>query len=208
MSAFRKFDPYSFLKDHEAHAWAANLAKDANFHAVEEPSLADLATLAATVDESRNDAGDTTRIGTPDSICGQWDGEREERAAIAEYCGGAPRAWAEALARLDPDKTPDTVPLQQWRTFVDDCGSFLDDGWAARADALGWSPYNLFGCDRRRPFARLDHQGLLWILKGRRLVELRGDAAVIETESGAQLTFRRTLPSDPKCVVLPWELAP
>jgi hypothetical protein len=32
--------------------------------------------------------------------------ESEERAAVIEYDGGAPQAWAEALARLDPDKPP------------------------------------------------------------------------------------------------------
>src|SRR5262245_59093692 len=43
----------------------------------------------------------------------------EERAAIAEYDGGIPRAWAEGFARLDPDGPPADVPLRRWRTFVD-----------------------------------------------------------------------------------------
>ena len=53
MSAFRKFDPYSFLKNQEAHARPANPAKDAK---VEAPALAPLATLAATIDKHRNEA--------------------------------------------------------------------------------------------------------------------------------------------------------
>jgi hypothetical protein len=39
-----------------------------------------------------------------------WSDAEEERAAIAEYDGGAPRAWAEALARLDPNKPAGDVP--------------------------------------------------------------------------------------------------
>src|SRR5690348_15488396 len=35
-----------------------------------------------------------------------WDETEEERAAIIEYDGGVPRAWAEALARLDPANPP------------------------------------------------------------------------------------------------------
>jgi hypothetical protein len=136
-----------------------------------------------------------------------WTEEHEERAAIATEGSEAPSAWAEALAGLNPDLAPGNIPLRRWKQFVDDAGRFLDGGWAVRADALGWSPLNLFGCDRNKPFARIDHQGLLWLLNGRRLVELRADAAAIETQSGAQLTFRRCLPNDPKSVVLPWELA-
>jgi hypothetical protein len=38
-----------------------------------------------------------------------WTDANEERAAIIEYDGGAPRAWAEALARLDPNKPPSGI---------------------------------------------------------------------------------------------------
>ena len=79
----------------------------------------------------------------------------DERAGIIEFDGGAPRAWAEALARLDPNKPPGDVPPRRWLRFVDDCGRFLDGGWAERAAAFGWGPLDLFGCDRERPFARV-----------------------------------------------------
>jgi len=49
-------------------------------------------------------------IGSEDT----WTDAEEERAAIAEYDGGAPRAWAEALARLDPNKPPGDVPPRRW----------------------------------------------------------------------------------------------
>ena len=98
-----------------------------------------------------------------------WTDAEEERAAIIEFDGGVPRAWAEALARLDPDKPPKHVPPQRWLRFIDDCGRFLDGGWADRAAALGWGPLQLFGCDRKRPFY-IPHRGLLWEVNGGRLV--------------------------------------
>jgi hypothetical protein len=49
----------------------------------------------------------------------------------------------------------------------------------------------LFGCNRRKPFARVDRLGLLWLLNGRKLVMLGADSAAIETEGGGRLTYRR-----------------
>jgi hypothetical protein len=136
-----------------------------------------------------------------------WAETEEERAAIAEYDGGAPRAWAEALARLDPNEPPGDVPPRRWLRFVDDCGRFLDGGWAGRAAAFGWGPLDLFGCDRERPFARVDHLGLLWMLNGGSVVELHRDRAILETESGARQCCRRR-PVELGRVVLAWELSP
>jgi hypothetical protein len=137
---------------------------------------------------------------------GTWTDGEEERAAIAEYDGGAPRAWAEALARLDANKPPGDVPPRRWLRFVDDCGRFLDGGWAARAAAFGWGPLDLFGCDRERPFARVDHLGLLWLLNGGCVVELHRDRAILETERGARQCYRRR-PVEVGRVVLAWELS-
>ena len=135
-----------------------------------------------------------------------WTEHEEERAAIVEHDGGAPRAWAEALARLDPNKPPRQVTLERWWRFIDDCGRFLDAGWAARAAALGWGPLHLFGCDRKRPFARLDHRGLLWEVNGGRLIVLYRDGAIIETLRGDRLRYRRRRPEVGQ-VVLAWKLS-
>jgi hypothetical protein len=127
----------------------------------------------------------------------------DERAAIIEHDGGAPRSWAEALARLDPTRPPGDVPAIRWLRFVDDCGSFLDH-CAAKADALKWTPLQLFAADRVKPFARISRSGLLWIINGRKLAALTAGAASIITPSGGRLTF------NPKTIepggVLPWEL--
>jgi hypothetical protein len=138
---------------------------------------------------------------------GTWTDAEGERAAIIEYEGGASRDWAEALARLDPGKPPRHVPRQRWLRFVDDCGRFLDGGWIDKAAAIGWGPLHLFGCDRKRPFARLDNMGLIWFLNGGKIIELHRDQATIETRMGARLCYR-CRPIEVGRVVLPWELAP
>jgi hypothetical protein len=120
-----------------------------------------------------------------------WGDTEEERAAIVKHDGGISRAWAEGFARLDPGKTPAHVSPKEWLRFVDDCGHFLDAGLSEHAAALGWHSLDLFGCDRERSFAHLDHHvGLLWALNGRRIVELRRDKAIIETQSGTRETLK------------------
>jgi hypothetical protein len=114
-----------------------------------------------------------------------WGEREEERAAIAEYDGGAPRVWAEALARLDPARAPCDIPPKRWLRFIDDCGVFLDDGWATCAEALGWG--------RLKPFARTSRAGLLWSLDGRRLLALSADAAAIATPGGGNQKYRRCM---------------
>jgi len=133
-----------------------------------------------------------------------WGEEEEERAASAEYDGGAPRSWAEALARLDPANPPCDISPKRWLRFIDDCARFLDDGWATRAEALGWGPLDLFGCDRTKPFARLDRAGLLWLIDGGKLLAVTSDTAAISAPGGGRLTFyRRQLETGG---VLAWEL--
>ena len=131
--------------------------------------------------------------------------ELEERAAIIEEGSGARREWAEAFAQLDCARPPADVPSRRWRQFIDDCGRFLDDGWPARAIALGWKPLDLFGADRVKPFARVDQAGLLWLLNGRKLVALTATTATIETQTGARQTYRRC--AGPADRALPRQLA-
>jgi len=134
-----------------------------------------------------------------------WTDDHEERAAVVQYDGGAPRAWAEALARLDAARPPGDVPVARWRQFIDDCGRFLDFGWATQAMRLGWQPADLFGCDRHKPFARIDRMGLLWLLNGRKLLALTDSAATVACANGVpQRYYRAPLPDG---AVLTWELA-
>ena len=129
----------------------------------------------------------------------------EERAAIIEYDAGIPRAWAEGFSRLDPVRPPADVPLRRWQQFIDDVGRFLDSGFVQKATAFGWGPFDIFGCDRDRPFARIDQQGLGWLIAGNRLADLFENTAIIQTWTGARQTWRRK-PSEAGRV-LAWELA-
>jgi hypothetical protein len=135
---------------------------------------------------------------------GAWRDFYEERAAIIEYDSGVSRLWAEGFARLHPDHPPPDVPVTRWQTFIDDIGRFLDGGFAERAAELGWGPLDLFGADRDRPFARIDQQGLLWLIAGNDLIALSHDTATIETSSCARQTYRRK-PNAPGRV-LAWEM--
>ena len=158
---------------------------------------------------NREDAGETPADeGLEYNHCERapsWGEAEEECAAIIEYDGKIPRAWAEGFARLHPERPPGNVPTKRWLSFVDDVGHFLDSSFCAVAVALGWGPYDLFGCDRDRPYARVDQAGLLWLLNGDRLVALTENTATIERRTGARQTYRRR-PGGPGRV-LAWELA-
>ena len=209
MAAFRRFDPYALLAEvpkqprtlaglaglagvtpgianladapcegnRDRGGNAAKVAKPAKVGRGEAGTLATLATLAAPALEIENSA--------------RWSEAEEERAAVVEYDGRIPRAWAEGFARLHPDRPSGDVPAKRWLTFVNDVGRFLDSPFCAVAAALGWGPHDLFGCDRDRPFARIDQAGLLWLLNGDHLIALTENTATIERRTGARQTYRR-----------------
>jgi hypothetical protein len=176
-----------------------------------EAGKSDLKTLARNVlsrDKQRDKPGTPCPILVPATPTAVGQGKtallsEAERAAIVEHEGKIPRAWAEGFAQLDPARPPGDVPPHRWQRFVDDVGLFLDGGFAEQAAALGWGPHDLFGCDRDRPFARIDLAGLLWLLKGDKLVALTADTATIETRAGPRLTYRRK-PVEPGRV-LAWD---
>jgi len=159
--------------------------------------------------EAKGDFGDRAhdRLKHLDHLKPQasWGAAEEERAAIVECEALIPRAWAEGFARLHPDHPLADVPPKRWQQFIDDIGRFLDGGWAEKATLFRWGPLDLFGCDRERPFARIDHAGLLWLLNGDKLVELDCHRAVIERRTGSRQVFRRR-PLAVGEVVLAWEL--
>lgn len=199
MPAFRFFDARSALAEFDnGTVRAAKSAKAAKVDPPPPETLAALATLA----------GVDPPVSAPSAIertARAWGEAEEERAATVEYDGNIPLTWAEGFARLDRTSPPADLPFIRWRRFVDDVGLFLDSPFCAVAAALGWGPYDLFGCDRDRPFARIDQAGLLWLLDGNRLVMLAADAATIEFSTGARQTWRRK-PASPGRV-LAWELA-
>jgi len=92
---------------------------------------------------------------------------------------------------------PEHVPEERWRDAVADARRFLAE-WGEQAVALGWTTDDLFGLapipDRPKPsferLSRYDLTGLVWLLRGRRVIALTEITAVIETASGT-LAYRR-----------------
>jgi hypothetical protein len=209
MGTFRRFDPYAELAKYQPQTLAtlavlAGAASDSE-NREEAPAIPD----SISADQNPCRGGPAAKVAKPakafepDAAASSGEAE-EERAAIIEPDGGILRAWAEGFARLDPDRPRADVPLRRWQRFVDDVGIFLDR-WAAYAAALGWGPYDLFGCDCDRPFARIDQAGLLWLLCGDKLVALTENTATIERRTGAHQTYRRRPAELGR--VLAWELS-
>jgi hypothetical protein len=94
------------------------------------------------------------------------------------------------VQQLDPARPPGDVPPQRWLQFIADADNFLSGGFALQSVALGWEVLDLFGCDRDRPFARIDKAGLLLLLNGKRLVMLTEQSAIVQTATGAVQTYR------------------
>jgi hypothetical protein len=200
MSAYRKF---SDVRQTQVSApGPSKPAKAPKLDPIEAETLGGLGALGEAEPQIRNSA---PLVWSADCALATW-GEAE-RAAIIEHDGDILRGWAEGFARLDPDRPPGNVPLRRWQRFVDDAGLFLDSPFCAVAAALGWGPHDLFGCDRDRPFARIDQAGLLWLLNGDTLVEINRHTAIIERRTGVRQIFRRR-PVAVGEVVLAWELVP
>jgi hypothetical protein len=96
-------------------------------------------------------------------------------------------------------RCPDLVPLDRWQQAVADGKTFLAQ-WGEQAQALGWTTKDLFGLLTApqhakltfNPLSRYDETGLIWLLKGRRVVALTESTAAIEKPaSGAVTMYRR-----------------
>jgi hypothetical protein len=121
---------------------------------------------------------------------------------------GVPAQWSNGVLRLRTMPPPRNYPQQAWRQLIVDAERFLDD-WAAQAAALGWPAWEVFGCDRRASWQRLGAMGLVLLLRGKDVVALTADEAVIRTATGAHQTYRpksrNPLHPGERCLV--WELS-
>ena len=77
-----------------------------------------------------------------------------------------------------------------------DAGVHFADNWALKAFELGWEPSEVFGLHPTAPAARVDAQGLAWLLGGgSRVVALDEEGADIVTPLGSrQRYYRRQKP--------------
>jgi hypothetical protein len=217
MDAFNKFDPYAFL------------ARNSEPETGRCDTLAALATLAP-VEECAHDLARSC-ASPPGSVLaafaglagpqpqadlqmrdGAWPVSAAKAAKIANPdsaqspANKPPQSWIDGVAQLDAERVPGDVPPRRWRQFIYDAARFLDSGFAAQAAALDWDALDLFGCDQKRPYARIDNAGLIWLLNGDRLVALTEQSARIETKSGATLTYYRKPGGLGRA--LAWELDP
>ena len=123
---------------------------------------------------------------------------REMRAGVYDDMQAArnPVSYASALAALRAE-CPVYVDAADWQQAIEGAHRFVTQ-WGKQAEALGWVPAELFGLDtppkkpapNYRRLSRYDQTGLIWLLHGRRVVELTKDTAVIETANGT-LSYRR-----------------
>jgi hypothetical protein len=114
------------------------------------------------------------------------------------------REWTEGVGSLGRQATPTDIPLHRWHQFVCDCEGFLRH-WAPSAAALGWDALSLFGCAPTQPLAHLQVAGLLWALRGGKLIRLYPHSAAIEISDGSHRVFNRRAIYGAQ-IVLPWRL--
>jgi hypothetical protein len=118
---------------------------------------------------------------------------------------GLPREIADGVHAILSADGAQGIPPHRWPRVQRDVVQLLEGGWLERALALGWTAADLFGCDRRAPWHRLDRAGLVLLVGGHEIVELTPDVAALRTSTGSVLRFRRRPPATPPVALL-WEL--
>ena len=107
---------------------------------------------------------------------------------------GLPPDIASGLKRLGSMGVPRGADLRAWALAVKDAGRLVDQGFAAQALGLGWSPLDLFGGQVDRsgdPYA----DGLAAWLQGRRVVALTDAHAIaIDVNEGRHFFNRPRAP--------------
>jgi hypothetical protein len=97
------------------------------------------------------------------------------------------------------------IPRNRWPRIQCDTRQVVERRWLHRALEIGWSTADLFGCDQRAPWYRLDRSGLVLILGGEEVVQLDTRVATLRTRTGSALCHRRRPPAEPPVTLL-WEI--
>jgi hypothetical protein len=95
-------------------------------------------------------------------------------------------------------RCPDLVDLCRWRQAVNDGKRFLIQ-WGEQAQALHWTPRDLFGLHdvpanphpTYQRLSRYDCAGLIWLLQGCPVVALTQATAAIKMPTGTITTYRK-----------------
>ncbi len=121
---------------------------------------------------------------------------------------GIPGEVAEGIRALAVSSVPEGIPPRAWPVIVADTLALAVGGQAAQAFALGWTAADLFGCDQRAPWHRLDRAGLMLLVDGRTIPEITAAHAALRHRDGSVLRFRRAQkPHEPPVAML-WHLRP
>jgi hypothetical protein len=126
-------------------------------------------------------------------------------ASIVQNVGGLPREVADGVHAILSADGARGIPPQCWLRVQRDVARLLEGGWAQQALNLGWTAADLFGCDHRAPWHRLDRAGLVLLTGGHEIVELTARDAALRTVTGSVLRFLRRPPARPPLALL-WEL--
>jgi hypothetical protein len=124
---------------------------------------------------------------------------------VVQSVGGLPREIADGVRAIHSADGARRIPPQRWPRVQRDAARLVEGGWAQQALGLGWTPADLFGCDQRAPWHRLDRAGLVLLTGGHEIVELTENDAALRTSTGSVLRFRRRPPARPPLALL-WEL--
>jgi len=89
-----------------------------------------------------------------------------------------PEVYQKAMVAIEA-ACPNGVPVERWQRALADAGSFFAL-WGDTAERLGWTADDLFGLHPTAPLSRMDHMGLIWLLKGERVVLLTATEAWLD----------------------------
>jgi hypothetical protein len=122
-----------------------------------------------------------------------------------DHVAGLPREIADGVRAVLSADGARGIPPQRWPRVQRDAARLVEGGWAQQALGLGWTPADLFGCDQRAPWHRLDRAGLILLTGGHEIVEITPDVAALRTSTGSVLRYRRRPLARPPAALL-WEL--
>jgi TubC N-terminal docking domain len=122
-----------------------------------------------------------------------------------QHVAGLPQEIAQGIHAIRSADGAQRIPPQHWPRVQRDVVRLVQGGWLEHALAFGWTAADLFGCDRRAPWYRLDRAGLVLLLGGHEIVEFTGYDAALRTSTGSVLRYRRSPPATPPVALL-WEL--
>jgi hypothetical protein len=103
---------------------------------------------------------------------------------------GVPTEWHAIVRKLSAVEPVEGFSFERWRELINDGETFLGK-WGAAAFKIGWTARDLFGVHPKAPAARYDVMGLIPMLSRAAVMSLTDSAAIMRSQSGAVLTYRR-----------------